>query len=172
MEEVILVDIDDNPIGQMEKLKAHKEGCLHRAFSILIFNDQGEILLQQRALDKYHSGGLWTNTCCSHPRPKESTLEAANRRLMEEMGFETKLVFGFKFIYKAILDRGFTEYELDYVYIGNYNGKPLINADEVADWKWVNFELLKKKAAEKPKDYTIWFLDILNNTRLNNLINH
>lgn len=170
MEEVILVDIEDNPVGKMEKLKAHEEGRLHRAFSILIFNDKGEILLQQRALDKYHSGGLWTNACCSHPYPDESVLEAANRRLMEEMGIETELVFGFKFIYKALLDRGLTEYELDHVYMGNYNGEPVINTNEAVDWKWISFKSLKRDIALYPKNYTIWFLDILNNSRLDNII--
>mgnify|MGYP005996863561 CR=1 FL=1 len=171
MEEVILVDIEDSAVGQMEKMKAHKEGRLHRAFSILIFNDQGDILLQQRALDKYHSGGLWTNACCSHPRPHESVLEAANRRLMEEMGFETELVFGFKFVYKALLDRGLTEYELDHVYMGNYSGSIHVNSEEVANWKWISYPDLKRDIAENPKNYTIWFKDILNNRQLDHVLN-
>jgi isopentenyl-diphosphate delta-isomerase len=171
MEEVILVDIEDSVIGQMEKMKAHQEGLLHRAFSIMIFNDQGDILLQQRALNKYHSGGLWTNACCSHPRPNESVLNAANRRLMEEMGFETELVFGFKFVYKALLDRGLTEHELDHVYMGNYNGTLNINSQEVADWKWISYLDLKRDVIENPKNYTIWFKDILKNSQLDHVLN-
>jgi len=171
MEEVILVDIEDSAIGQMEKMKAHEEGRLHRAFSIMIFNDRGDILLQQRALGKYHSGGLWTNACCSHPRPNESVLEAANRRLMEEMGFETKLVFGFKFVYKALLDQGLTEYELDHVYMGNYTGQLKINPDEVAGWKWISYPALKRDVVENPNNYTIWFKDILNNRQLDHVFN-
>ena len=170
MEEVILVDSEDNEVGKMEKLKAHQEGRLHRAFSILIFNDYGEMLLQQRALLKYHSGGLWTNACCSHPSPHETVLKAANRRLVEEMGFSTELVFGFKFIYKAKLDRGLTEHELDHVYMGNYNGEPHINPDEVANWKWINLKDLKRDVSENPKNYTVWFLDILSNSQLENII--
>jgi isopentenyl-diphosphate delta-isomerase len=166
MEEVILVDIEDNAIGQMEKLKAHEEGHLHRAFSILIFNNQGEILLQQRALSKYHSGGLWTNTCCSHPRPNEVALEAANRRLMEEMGFTTDLEFVFKFIYKAKLDHDLTEHEFDHVFTGTFNDTPKINLEEANDWKWMNMKSLSQDIQINPDHYTVWFKDIMKNQEL------
>jgi len=171
MEEVILVDIEDNAIGSMEKLKAHQEGVLHRAFSVLIFNDQGEMMLQQRAHHKYHSGGLWTNTCCSHPRPSETVIDAANRRLEEEMGMSTPVNFGFKFIYKAALDHDLTEYELDHVLLGKFNGTPIINSEEVADWKWITIANLKTDISTNPQKYTIWFLDIVNNRRLYHVLN-
>jgi isopentenyl-diphosphate delta-isomerase len=166
MEEVILVDIEDTAIGQMEKLEAHKKGLLHRAFSILLFNDAGEILLQQRALGKYHSGGLWTNTCCSHPRPNETSQDAANRRLGEEMGVSAKLDFAFKFIYKTKLDHGLIEHELDYVFIGKFNGKPKINPEEVHDWKWLNLSELNNHINANPNHYSVWFKDIMRNPQM------
>lgn len=165
MEEVILVDINDNQVGVMEKMQAHEEAKLHRAFSIIIFNDKGEMLLQQRAHHKYHSGGLWTNACCSHPRPGESVLAAAHRRLEEEMGMSTSLDEGFSFIYKATLDHGLTEYELDHVLFGYANQTPNINKDEVASYKWISMKDLHADVAQHANNYTVWFLDILKNSR-------
>jgi isopentenyl-diphosphate delta-isomerase len=162
-EKVILVDSNDNSLGLMEKMKAHELGFLHRAFSVFIFNSQAEIMLQQRAHSKYHSGGLWTNTCCSHPREGETVEQAGLRRLREEMGFETELIYGFSFIYKAILDDGLIEHELDHVLIGFYDGQPSINTDEVQSWRWVSFEQLKSDIETKPNEYTAWFKIILNN---------
>src|SRR5437868_2002286 len=132
-QEVILVNKRDEPTGSMEKLAAHQQGLLHRAFSIFIFNDNGELLLQQRAIDKYHSGGLWTNTCCSHPQPGEETIVAAQRRLKEEMGFTTSIKKVFDFVYKAEFGNGLIEHEFDHVFAGNYNGEIEYNKDEVMD---------------------------------------
>lgn len=154
---IILVDEADNPVGFEEKLKAHQEGKLHRAFSIFIFNEDGELLLQKRAHGKYHSAGLWTNTCCSHPRPNEDTLKAARRRLEEEMGFDCGLKEIFKFNYKAKLDGGIIENELDHVFVGQYGTDPIINKTEVEDFKWVNIEWLETDMSEHPEQYTIWF---------------
>ncbi len=168
---VILVDQSDQVIGQMEKLEAHQKGVLHRAFSILLFNSAGEMLLQQRAYDKYHSGGLWTNTCCSHPAPSETVIEAANRRLKEEMGIEAALDFAFKFIYKAKLDHGLTEYEYDHVFIGRYGGEPEINPIEVNNWKWISLNTLNKDIKRNPDNYTVWFKDIMKNKELATSIN-
>ncbi len=159
--EVILVDQNDQVIGQMGKLEAHQKGVLHRAFSILLFNDAGEMLLQQRAYDKYHSGGLWTNACCSHPHPNEAVENAANRRLKEEMGIEAALDFTFKFIYKAQLDHGLIEHELDHVFIGKYDGEPDLNKEEACDWKWMSLSELKEDVSDNPQSYTVWFSEIL-----------
>ena len=156
-EHVILVDKTDKQIGLMPKLEAHQKAVLHRAFSVFIFNDKNELMLQQRALDKYHSPGLWTNTCCSHQRNGESNIEAGKRRLYEEMGFETDLKETISFIYKAPFDNGLTEHELDHVMIGYYDEEPKINKDEVADWKWMVLEDVKKDLNEHPERYTIWF---------------
>lgn len=157
MEYVILVDEKDQEIGSMEKMKAHEKGLLHRAFSIFLFNDKNELLLQQRAHEKYHSGGLWTNTCCSHPRIGETVLEASNRRLMEEMGIQAKMHPEFSFIYKAKLDNELTEYELDHVVLGSFNGEPKINPDEVAAWKYVSMEEIEADMKLYPEKYTAWF---------------
>jgi isopentenyl-diphosphate Delta-isomerase len=158
MEEfVVLVDKEDNELGLMEKQQAHIAGLLHRAFSVFIFNSRGELMLQQRAASKYHSPTLWTNTCCSHPRENETYLEAAHRRLVEEMGFDCDLSFKFKFIYKANLDNGLTEHELDYVFIGLYDGEPNLNSSEVMAYRWVEMEDLKKDIAKNPQNYTAWF---------------
>lgn len=156
-EKVILVDENDQAIGVMEKMEAHEKALLHRAFSIFTFNNQGELLIHQRAHEKYHSGGLWTNTCCSHPREGETTLEAAKRRLQEEMGFVCELKEAFSFIYKAELDQGLTEHEYDHVFIGKFDGEPEINQSEVADWKYVNLENLKNDIVKNPDNYTVWF---------------
>lgn len=157
VEQVILVDPQDRKTGLMEKQLAHQKGVLHRAFSVFIFNNKGELMLQQRALDKYHSPGLWTNTCCSHQRDGESNIEAGKRRLFEEMGFVTELEEKTSFIYKASFDNGLTEHELDHVMVGYYDQDPSINKEEVADWKWVDMDELKKDMTQNPHNYTEWF---------------
>lgn len=157
MEKVILVDTNDNPIGLMDKMEAHKKALLHRAFSIFIINDKKELMLQQRAASKYHSPLLWTNTCCSHQRENESNIEAGKRRLMEEMGIEVPLEEVFSFIYKAPFDNGLTEHEFDHVMIGYSNQNPKINPEEVADWKWLNIDDLRKDIEKNPQKYTEWF---------------
>ncbi|MHA7842924.1 MAG: isopentenyl-diphosphate Delta-isomerase [Winogradskyella sp.] len=156
-EQVILVDENDNKIGLMPKMEAHEKALLHRAFSVFVFNDKNELMLQQRALHKYHSPGLWTNTCCSHQRDGESNLEAGKRRLEEEMGFVTELEETISFIYKAPFDNGLTEHEYDHIMIGYYNDEPNINEDEVADWKWMNLEDVKVDITSHPENYTAWF---------------
>ena len=156
-EEVILVDKNDKQIGLMPKMEAHEKAVLHRAFSVFIFNDKNELMLQQRAFHKYHSPGLWTNTCCSHQRNGETNLEAGKRRLEEEMGFVTELQESTSFIYKAPFDNGLTEYEYDHIMIGHYNGTPNINTDEVADWKWMPLEAVKRDIEHQPENYTAWF---------------
>lgn len=156
-EQVILVNENDEQIGLMPKMEAHEKGVLHRAFSVFIFNDQNELLLQQRSLDKYHSPGLWTNTCCSHQRHGETSLEAGRRRLQEEMGFSTVLKETTSFIYKAPFDNGLTEHELDHILVGKYNKQPQINKEEVASWKWMELEAVKKDIELNPDEYTAWF---------------
>lgn len=145
----------------MEKMEAHEKGVLHRAFSVLIFNSKGELLLQKRAIEKYHSGGLWTNTCCSHPRPGEPVEEAAKRRLKEEMGMDLQPEFLYKFIYKTKLDRDLTEHELDHVYIGISDSDPNINKTEVEDWKYLDFQTLKADMVANRDSYTLWFQIII-----------
>jgi isopentenyl-diphosphate Delta-isomerase len=157
MEQVILVDKYDNEIGLMEKLAAHEKGLLHRAFSVLIFNSKGEILLQKRADCKYHSAGLWTNTCCSHPQANESIEEASRRRLMEEMGIDLQPFFAFKFLYKVQLDNGLTEHELDHVFFGLYDGIPNLNELEASDWKFMKVDDLKQEMINQPNQFTHWF---------------
>ena len=157
MEEVILVNEQDDVIGRAEKLEAHKNGLLHRAFSVFVFNDNEELLLQQRAQHKYHSPGLWTNTCCSHPRPDEVTIEAARRRCLEEMGIVLTLKEIFSFVYKADFENGLTEHEYDHVYIGTYNKDPYINKDEVNAFKWASISNIKKDLLVNPNHYTVWF---------------
>ena len=156
-ENVILVDVLDNQLGLMPKMEAHEKAVLHRAFSVFIFNDEGELMLQQRAAHKYHSPLLWTNTCCSHQRDGESNIEAGKRRLIEEMGFKTNLKEVFSFVYKAPFDNGLTEHELDHVMIGTFNGSPTINPDEVAYYKWMTLEAVKKDIELQPNIYTAWF---------------
>ncbi|RLJ08338.1 MAG: isopentenyl-diphosphate delta-isomerase [Candidatus Aenigmatarchaeota archaeon] len=158
MEKVILVDEKDNEIGTEEKIKAHQNGGkLHRAFSIFIFNSQGQMLIHRRAAIKYHSPGLWTNACCSHPRPGESLKEAVHRRLKEEMGFDCELEESFSFIYKADVGNGLTEWEFDHVFTGRFDGEPEPNPEEVDDWKWMNIDELKKDIEQNPEKYTPWF---------------
>lgn len=157
LEQVILVDTDDNPIGLMEKMEAHRKAKLHRAFSVFAMNDRNEIMLQRRALHKYHSGGLWTNTCCSHPRDGETVEQAAKRRLMEEMGFTCEVKRIFSFIYKAELDNNLTEHELDHVLIARYNEEPKINSDEVDSYKWQSVDWVANDIEANPHKYTEWF---------------
>ena len=140
----------------MEKLEAHKKGLLHRAFSIFIFNNKKELLLQKRALNKYHSGGLWTNTCCSHPTKNESFVDAANRRLTEEMGMQCKLYPAFQFTYKAMLDNNLTEHEYDQVFIGFTNQEPFLNPNEAEDYKYISLIDLQKDLSVNSQHYTIW----------------
>ncbi|CAD0009177.1 isopentenyl-diphosphate Delta-isomerase [Flavobacterium chungangense] len=156
-ENVILVNTNDEQIGLMPKLEAHEKAVLHRAFSVFILNSKNEIMLQQRAHQKYHSPLLWTNTCCSHQREGESNIEAGSRRLFEEMGFRTELKELFHFIYKAPFDNGLTEHELDHVMIGYYNDSPAINLEEVEDWKWMMIEDVKDDIEKHPEIYTVWF---------------
>lgn len=163
MEQVILVDQYDNAIGTMEKLDAHKKGVLHRAFSVFVFNSKGELLIQKRAQIKYHSPGLWTNTCCSHPLPGEKIENASRRRLNEEMGIETELRFAYKFIYKAELEKNLVEHEYDHVFFGRYDKMPKPNTSEVEAWKYVDVTWLKKDIENNPDLYTYWFKLILNN---------
>lgn len=157
IEQVILVDELDNPVGLMEKIEAHEKALLHRAFSVFILNDKNELMLQQRAAEKYHSPLLWANTCCSHQREGESNIEAGQRRLKEEMGFVVPLKELFHFIYKAPFDNGLTEHELDHVMIGYYNDSPKVNTEEVADWKWISLEEVKEDMSKCPDYYTAWF---------------
>jgi isopentenyl-diphosphate delta-isomerase len=155
--EVILVDEHDNPVGIGEKMTTHRTGDLHRAFSIFIFNPQGQMLIHRRAGGKYHSAGLWTNACCSHPRPGESTEAAAHRRLQEEMGFDTQLEEVFQFTYRAEFENDLIEHELDHVFVGTYDGDPSPDPDEVGDWTWVDLETLEQDLEERPNRYTPWF---------------
>ena len=156
-EKVILVDENDQPIGLMGKMEAHEKALLHRAFSVFILNSKNELMLQRRALHKYHSPGLWTNTCCSHQRENETTLAAGVRRLQEEMGFVTPLKEKFSFIYKAAFDNGLTEHEFDHVLVGTYENSPLINEDEVCAWKWMPLQEVQNDIQDSPDSYTPWF---------------
>ena len=156
-EKVILVDKNDKEVGSMEKQEAHVKGLLHRAFSVFIFNDKKELLLQRRAFSKYHSGGLWTNTCCSHPRKNEKTLDAAKRRLAEEMGMGSVLKKQFDFIYKAKLDNNLYEHEFDHVFFGLTNALPQINKEEVEDYAYRTLDDIGKEIKITPEKYTEWF---------------
>lgn len=154
---LILVDENDLETGTMPKLEAHQKGLLHRAFSVVISNSANELLIHQRALGKYHSEGLWTNTCCSHPMPGESNLEAAHRRLQEEMGFDCALEKSFDFIYQTPLENGLTEHELDHVFTGTFDGTPHPDPTEVSDFRWISPEKLKAEMALAPEKFTYWF---------------
>ena len=163
LEYVILVDENDQEIGTMEKQEAHEKGLLHRAFSVFVFNENKELLLQQRALTKYHSAGLWTNTCCSHPRIGETIEKAAHRRLMEEMGFDCELSTKTSFIYKAAFENGLTEHEFDHVLVGSFNGEINFNPTEVKKFKWINLEELQIDLLQNNQNYTAWFKIIFDN---------
>lgn len=156
-EMVILVDENDKQVGLMAKMEAHEKALLHRAFSVFIFNDEKELMLQRRALGKYHSPGLWTNTCCSHQRPGETNVAAGSRRLQEEMGFTTTLTESISFIYKAPFDNGLTEHEYDYILLGEYNKVPEPNPEEVSEWKWRSLEQIKEDMKQNSDIYTAWF---------------
>lgn len=161
MDQVVLVTENDEQIGTAEKLLAHQRNLLHRAFSIFIHNGNGEVLLQKRALTKYHSGGLWTNTCCSHPRPGEDLVAAGKRRLKEEMGFSTELVAKFFFVYQADLDNNLSEHELDHVLVGEFNGQLAPNPEEASEVKWITIQELITDVTENPNNYTIWLQIII-----------
>jgi len=154
---LVLVDEKNQSLGVMEKMEVHQKALLHRAFSIFIFNSKGEMLLQRRAIKKYHSGGLWTNACCSHPYLDETPVQAAQRRMQEELGFVTELEPAFDFIYKAQLDNDLTEHEYDHVLIGVYDGKIEPNEDEVGDYRYLSMDELRTNVAERPLLYTEWF---------------
>lgn len=162
MEQVVLVNSKDEPVGTMEKLEAHRKGLLHRAFSVLIFNNKGELLIQKRAKYKYHCGGLWTNTCCSHQRLNEESITAGKRRLEEEMGFTTELVSIGNFIYRVAFPNGLIEHELDHVLIGKYSDFPTPNKEEVEDWRYVSLKTLNEEINMNPNDFTYWFKEIIN----------
>jgi len=161
-EYVVLVDEMDHEVGVMEKQLAHTSASLHRAFSVFIFNASGQLLLQKRAEHKYHSGGLWTNTCCSHPRLKEPIETAAHRRLKEEMGIVCELQRKFSFIYHSPFENGLSEHELDHVFTGTFDGEPIINPEEVASYKWIDMQTLREDIVANPEAYTTWFRIILN----------
>lgn len=156
-EKVILVNENDEQVGTMAKLEAHEKGVLHRAFSVFVFNDSNELMIQKRASHKYHSPNLWTNTCCSHQRVGENNIEAGRRRLQEEMGFDTELKDTISFIYKAPFDNGLTEHEFDHILVGHYHHEPKINPDEVSDWKWMSLDNVKDDMQVHPELYTEWF---------------
>jgi isopentenyl-diphosphate delta-isomerase len=169
---VVLVDEHNREVGLMEKMEAHQKGLLHRAFSVLVFNDNGELLLQKRAFGKYHSEGLWTNTCCSHPYPGESILEGGKRRLFEEMGFTCELSEVFSFIYKAELENGLIEHELDHVLVGFSEETPHLNLEEVSAFKWMSVDEIKANMKENPSQYTAWFRILIDEykSKIQNLV--
>ena len=156
-EQVILVDQQDHEVGTGEKLAVHRAGRLHRAFSVFVTDPGGRLLLQRRAPAKYHSAGLWSNTCCGHPRPGETTPAAAHRRLREEMGFDCPLTPGFSFLYKADLGNGLTEHELDHVFTGSFDGTPRPDPAEVTEWRAVLVADLEADLAANPAVYSAWF---------------
>lgn len=161
-EQVVLISENDDVIGVMEKMQAHENGVLHRAFSVFLFNDKGELLLQKRAADKYHSPNQWTNAVCSHPRIEETYLQAAERRLMEELGIEADLSEKFHFIYKAEVGNKLWEHEKDHVFVGNYNGDFRLNPEEVSEIRYISMEDLDREMKEQPENFTEWFKIILN----------
>ncbi|GAB6107221.1 isopentenyl-diphosphate Delta-isomerase [Fusibacter bizertensis] len=160
-EQIIVVDESDNELGSIGKMEAHYNGILHRAFSILVFNEQNQLLLQRRSFKKYHTPGLWTNTCCSHPRYGEKLTDAVQRRLIEEMGFSCALEELFHFIYKVEFEKGLFEYELDHVFLGRYSGNVIANPDEVHEIKWIDLDTLKREIEENPDQFTYWFKYLL-----------
>lgn len=161
MTDIILINDQDEEIGTGEKLMVHQRGLLHRAFSILVFNSNNELLIHQRTSHKYHSGDLWTNTCCGHPNANEEISEAAHRRLGEEMGFDTYLEFLYKFQYRTDFANGLVENEIDHVFIGNYNENFSVNPEEVSDYQWIAVDDLLEQVDLNPEKYTFWFKEIL-----------
>ncbi|MBS1934381.1 MAG: isopentenyl-diphosphate Delta-isomerase [Bacteroidetes bacterium] len=157
MVNVVLVNEKDEQLGIMEKMDAHRKALLHRAFSVFVFNDEGDMLLQRRAENKYHSGGLWTNACCSHPFPGEDVLTGAQRRLNEELGFTTGLKKIFDFIYKSGFDNGLTEFEFDHVFVGVYNGLVFPNENEVSDYCFMGMEEIEASLKNHPEKFSAWF---------------
>jgi isopentenyl-diphosphate delta-isomerase len=157
MDEVVLVDTEDREIGRMEKLLAHQKGLLHRAFSVFLFNSKGEMLIQRRALDKYHSAGLWSNTCCSHPKPDESIEDAANRRLQEEMGMQAVLEKNGHIVYRAEFENGLVEHELDHVFVGSSDQVPMPDPSEVFQYRYVSPDELREEVESKPEIFSYWF---------------
>lgn len=169
---VVLVDSHDRELGIMEKLEAHEKGLLHRAFSVICLNDQGELLLQQRAAHKYHSQNLWTNTCCSHPRPGERISEAAERRLQEEMGFQCETTAVYHFVYQTPLENNLIEHELDHVLIGRYNGEVHPNPEEVQAIRWISLSKVQEEILQHPEQFTFWFKEILQHEAFLSHIKH
>ena len=161
-EKVVLVDNSNNQVGLMPKMEAHLKGVLHRAFSVIIFNNNGEVMLQKRASTKYHTPSLWSNTCCSHQRENEDNISAGKRRLNEEMGFITQLYDFESFIYKVSFSNGLIEHEFDHILVGIYNGLPNINLDEVDGWKWISIDELVNDMKDNSEKYTAWFKIIIN----------
>ena len=168
-EEVILVDERDRELGASAKLRAHREGALHRAFSVFVFDDAGRLLLQKRASGKYHSGGLWSNTACGHPRPGEATEAAARRRLREEMNFDCELREEFSFLYRAELEGGLVEHEYDHVFTGTYSGRPAPDPAEVEDWEWVTIAELRRAVGREPARYSRWLRIVIEDSRWHRL---
>lgn len=170
MEHVILVDANDEEIGAIDKMEAHQQGLLHRAFSVLLFNKKGEMMIQKRARTKYHSGGLWSNACCSHPRPGEKMQDAVCRRLHEELGIALTPTFSYKFIYRIEFENKLIENEYDHVYVGTFEGTPLINTLEVEDYKFISERELREHMKENPDQYTYWFKLIVESNTLTNFL--
>lgn len=160
-EKVVLVSEKDEILGVMDKMQAHENGILHRAFSVFLFNDKGEMLLQKRAADKYHSPNQWTNAVCSHPRMGETYMEAAQRRLKEELGIETPLTYRFNFLYKADVGQNLWEHELDHVFTGNFEGEFKLNEEEVSEVRYISIDELDKEMSANPENFTEWFKIIL-----------
>ena len=169
-ERVILVDGEDNAIGTADKLEAHRKGQLHRAFSVFVLDDAGRMLLQRRAEGKYHSGGLWSNACCSHPRPGEATEDAAARRLVEEMGIDCRPEPAFELVYRADVGGGLVEYEYDHIFLGHWTGEPSPDPAEVSEWRWVSLSELKQEVALHPRHFTYWFRVALLELEARNLL--
>jgi len=170
MQKVIIVDNQDNQIGISDKISVHVKGILHRAFSIMIYNNKNQILLQQRAFNKYHSSGLWTNACCSHPNSEIDFEKQVRKRLQEEIGIDCNLKWCFSFIYKETFENGLTENEFDHVFYGQFEGNPIINENEVADFKWIDTTELISDMKINPNKYSVWFHKIIENSITQNII--
>lgn len=161
-EQLVLVDTSDNVIGTAGKMLAHQQGLLHRAVSVFIVNNDGKMLLQKRATTKYHCAGLWSNACCTHPRVGETYAQCATRRVEEELGFKATLYSAFSFIYKEDMENGLIEHELDFVFVGRYNGTINLNLDEAEECTFASLEDIAKRIEEHPREFTIWFRAIFN----------